>query len=42
MTTGVDIRAVAEISRSLEGFFDTNFPGSMHRVLGNDAIKVVL
>ncbi len=42
MTTGIDIRAVAEISRSLEGFFDTNFPGSMHRVLGNDAIKVVL
>ena len=42
MTTGIDIRAVAEISRSLEAFFDTNFPGSMHRVLGNDAIKVVL
>ncbi len=42
MTTGIDIRAVAEISRSLEGFFDTQFPGSMHRVLGNDAIKVVL
>ena len=42
LTTGIDIRAVAEISRSLEGFFDTQFPGSMHRVLGNDAIKVVL
>ena len=42
MTTGIDIRAVAEISRSLEAFFDTIFPGSMHRVLGNDAIKVVL
>lgn len=42
MTTGIDIRSVAEISRSLEAFFDTKFPGSMHRVLGNDAIKVVL
>jgi hydroxymethylglutaryl-CoA lyase len=42
MPTGIDIRAVAEISRSLETFFDTRFPGSMHRVLGNDEIKVVL
>ena len=42
MTTGVDIRKVAEISRTLETFFDKQFPGSMHRVLGNDAIKVVL
>jgi len=42
MTTGVDIRAVAEISRSMEELFDTRFPGSMHRVLGNQAIKVVL
>jgi len=42
MTTGVDIRAVAEISRSMETFFDTRFPGSMHRVLGNEEIKVVL
>ncbi len=42
MTTGVDIRAVAEISRSLESFFETRFPGSMHRVLANDEIKVVL
>jgi hydroxymethylglutaryl-CoA lyase len=42
MSTGIDIRAVAGISRSLETFFDKQFPGSMHRVLGNDAIKVVL
>ncbi|MEE4271733.1 MAG: hydroxymethylglutaryl-CoA lyase [Thermoanaerobaculales bacterium] len=42
MTTGIDIRAVAEISRSMEAFFDKRFPGSMHRVLGNDQIKVVL
>ena len=40
--TGVDVRAVAEISRSLESFFDKRFPGSMHRVLGNEAMKVVL
>jgi hydroxymethylglutaryl-CoA lyase len=42
MTTGVDIRAVAEISRSTEAFFEARFPGSMHRVLGNHEIKVVL
>jgi len=42
MTTGVDIRAVAGISRSLETYFETRFPGSMHRVLGNQEIKVVL
>jgi hydroxymethylglutaryl-CoA lyase len=42
LSTGIDIRAVAAISRSLETFFDTRFPGSMHRVLGNDQIKVVL
>jgi hydroxymethylglutaryl-CoA lyase len=42
MTTGIDIRAVAAISRSLESFFDKPFPGAMHRVLGNDEIKVVL
>lgn len=42
MSTGIDIRAVAEISRSMETHFDKQFPGSMHRVLGNEAIKVVL
>jgi hydroxymethylglutaryl-CoA lyase len=42
MTTGIDIRAVARISRSLENFFNKKLPGSMHRVLANDAIKVVL
>lgn len=40
--TGIDIRAVAAISRELETFFDTRFPGRMHRVLGNDQIKVVM
>ena len=42
MTTGIDIRAVAEISRSMEEYFGKRFPGSMHRVLGNDSIKVVI
>jgi hydroxymethylglutaryl-CoA lyase len=42
MDTGVDVRAVAAVSRSLEEFFEKPFPGSMHRVLGNDEIKVVL
>jgi hydroxymethylglutaryl-CoA lyase len=40
--TGVDVRAVAAISRSLEAYFEKPFPGSMHRVLGNEEIKVVL
>jgi hydroxymethylglutaryl-CoA lyase len=40
--TGVDVRAVAAISRSLEDLFEKRFPGSMHRVLGNEEIKVVL
>lgn len=40
--TGVDVRAVAAISSDLETLFDKRFPGSMHRVLGNDSIKVVL
>jgi hydroxymethylglutaryl-CoA lyase len=40
--TGVDVRAVAAISRSLEEHFGTRFPGSMHRVLGNENMKVVL
>jgi hydroxymethylglutaryl-CoA lyase len=40
--TGVDVRAVAAISAELEDFFDKKFPGSMHRVLANETIKVVL
>ncbi len=40
--TGIDVRAVAAISTELETFFDKRFPGSMHRVLRNDSIKVVL
>lgn len=40
--TGIDVRAVAAISADLETFFDKRFPGSMHRVLGNESIKVVL
>jgi hydroxymethylglutaryl-CoA lyase len=42
ISTGIDVRAVARISRSMETFFDTRFPGSMHRVLGNEELKVVL
>ena len=40
--TGIDVRAVAAISRWLEEYFEKPFPGSMHRVLGNEEIKVVL
>lgn len=42
LPTGIDVRAVAAISRELEAFFDARFPGSMHRVLANDSMKVVL
>ncbi len=43
MTTGVDIRAVAEISRSRWRSSSAGVSrASMHRVLGNDEIKVVL
>jgi hydroxymethylglutaryl-CoA lyase len=40
--TGVDVRAVAAISTEMETFFETRFPGSMHRVLANENIEVVL
>ncbi len=40
--TGIDVRAVAAISRELESTFGHDFPGSMHRVLDNPEIKVVL
>jgi hydroxymethylglutaryl-CoA lyase len=42
ISTGVDVRAVAGISRSMETYFGMRFPGSMHRVLGNEELKVVL
>jgi hydroxymethylglutaryl-CoA lyase len=42
IATGIDVSAVAAISRSLEDFFETRFPGAMHRVLGNDSMKVVM
>jgi len=42
ISTGIDVDAVARISRSMETYFDTRFPGSMHRVLGNEELKVVL
>mgnify|MGYP001549579277 CR=1 FL=1 len=40
--TGVDVRAVAAISADVESFFNKSFPGSMHRVLANESIKVVI
>ena len=40
--TGIDVHAVAGISRDLESFFEHSFPGSMHRVLANPDMKVVL
>jgi hydroxymethylglutaryl-CoA lyase len=42
ISTGIDARSVAAITTELEAFFDKRFPGSMHRVLGNEGIKVVL
>jgi hydroxymethylglutaryl-CoA lyase len=40
--TGIDVRAVAAISRDLESFLGHRLPGSMHRVLDNPDIQVVL
>lgn len=40
--TGVDVHAVAAISTEMEQFFNTRFPGSMHRVLANESMKVVM
>ncbi len=40
--TGVDVRAVAALSRELETFFDTSFPGKMHRVLADPDLQVVM
>jgi len=40
--TGVDVREVAAVSRAMESFFATRFPGRMHRVLESDSLKVVL
>ena len=39
--TGIDVDKIAAISRSLEGFFDKQFSGKMHRVLERDDIKVL-
>jgi hydroxymethylglutaryl-CoA lyase len=40
--TGIDVRAIAAISAEMETFFNKSFPGSMHRVLANESIKVVM
>jgi len=40
--TGIDVQAVARISRALEDFFDRSFPGKMHPILEKDDIEVVV
>ncbi|MCU0234702.1 MAG: hydroxymethylglutaryl-CoA lyase [Thermoanaerobaculales bacterium] len=40
--TGIDVRKVAAVSRAMESYFETRFPGRMHRVLESDSLKVVL
>lgn len=39
--TGVDIKAVAAISRSLETFFEKTFSGKMHRIIDREDIQFV-
>ena len=39
--TGIDIDKIAEISRSLEDFFEKRFAGKMHRVLAGDDIELI-
>ena len=41
IATGIDVDKIAQISRSLEEFFDKKFSGKMHRVLERDDIKVL-
>ncbi len=38
--TGIDIDKIAAMSRSLEEFFEKQFSGKMHRILGRDDIKI--
>ena len=39
--TGIDIKKIAEISRSMEIFFDKRYSGKMHNVLSRDDIKII-
>jgi hydroxymethylglutaryl-CoA lyase len=40
--TGINVRRIAEISRSLEAFFDKPSAGKMHRLLARDDIELSL
>jgi isopropylmalate/homocitrate/citramalate synthase len=39
--TGIDIDKIAEISRSLEIFFEKRFSGKRHHLLKRDDIEVI-
>jgi hypothetical protein len=39
--TGVDIKKIAAISRSLEEYFSKQFSGKMHRVIDRKNIQIV-
>ncbi len=39
--TGLDIKKIAEISRSLELFFDKRFSGKMHNVINREDIHII-
>jgi hydroxymethylglutaryl-CoA lyase len=38
--TGIDIDKIASLSRGLETYFEKQFSGKMHRILGRDDIKL--
>ncbi len=40
--TGIDLYRVAEISASMEAFFEKRFSGKMHHVLRNESMKVLI
>jgi hydroxymethylglutaryl-CoA lyase len=40
--TGIDINKIATMSRGLETYFEKQFSGKMHRILGRDDIKLAL
>ena len=42
LETGIDVRKLAEFSRSVSGFFNKDFSGKMYRIIGRDDIKVLV
>ncbi len=39
--TGIDVSKIADVSRSLEGFFNRRFSGKMHHLLNREDIEII-